>query len=136
MRKLYALLILLGVLACPAARAGDPVYQSQTIACAKSALYDASTNGSTKLVTGNSTQQIYVCGFTILAAGSVNVGLNYGTGSTCGTGTHEVTPAFQLVAQAGCRSARPTGTLRRSRHPARRPRIFWREHQASPSSIM
>jgi len=75
----------------------DPVYQSQTIACTRSAIYDASTNGSTKLVTGTATSQIYVCGFAFNAAAAVNVKLVYGTGGTCGTGTAALTPAFQFT---------------------------------------
>jgi hypothetical protein len=102
MRKLIsALTVLFGLTAFSPASIADPIYQSQTGACVKSAVYDAATNGSTKIVTGNSTQRIYVCGYAILAAGSVNVSLVYGTGGTCGTGTQEVTPAFQLVAQTG-----------------------------------
>jgi hypothetical protein len=102
MRKLIsALMVLFGLTAFSPASIADPVYQSSTIACVKSVLYDASTSGSTKLVTGNATQQVYVCGFSIMGSGTVNVDLVYGTGGTCGTGTHEVTPAWQLTAQAG-----------------------------------
>lgn len=78
----------------------DPIYQSQTIACAQSKIYDASTNGSTKLVTGNATQQIYVCGFDFFGGGIATVKLSYGTGGTCGTGTASITPGFQLTAQS------------------------------------
>lgn len=101
MRKLSAFLMLFGVLSCLSPARADPVYQSSTVACVKSAIYDASTNGATRLVTGNATQQIYVCGFSILAGGTANVDLVYGTGGTCGTGTTKVTPAWQLTAQAG-----------------------------------
>lgn len=96
------LLPLLALFACLATAPGraDPVYQSSTIACTRSAQYDASSNGSTKLVTGTASQQIYVCGFVLFGGGTANVGLNYGTGGTCGTGAHPVTPAFALVAQA------------------------------------
>lgn len=78
----------------------DPVYQSQVIACTRAAIYDASTNGSTKLVTGTASQQIYVCGFALFGGGTANVKLTYGTGGTCGTGTASITPAFALIAQA------------------------------------
>lgn len=91
---------LLWLAVCPSQAAADPVYQSQTIACTKSAIYDASTNGSTKLVTGAANQQIYVCGFVLFGGGTANVKLTYGTGGTCGTGTTSITPAFNLVAQA------------------------------------
>lgn len=75
------------------------VSPNQMAGCNKAAIYDASTNGTTKLVSGTSVNRIYVCGFTFLAAGTVSVGLVYGTGGTCGTGQTEVTPAFQLTAQ-------------------------------------
>jgi hypothetical protein len=79
----------------------DPVFSSSTIACTKSALYDASTSGSTKLVTGTATAQIYVCGFNLFAGGTANVKLVYGTGGTCGSGTIAITPAYTLIAQTG-----------------------------------
>jgi hypothetical protein len=102
MRKLiFISTMLFGLIACFAPARADPVYQSSTVACVKSAIYDASTNGSTKLVGGNATQQIYVCGFSIMGSGTVNVDLTHGTGGTCGTGTTKVTPAWQLTAQAG-----------------------------------
>jgi hypothetical protein len=69
--------------------------------CNQSVPYDASTNGATKIVSGNSTQQIYPCGFAFLgSAGSVNVDFVYGTGTNCGTGTQKITPAFQLTTSA------------------------------------
>jgi hypothetical protein len=75
MRKLLALLILFGVCAFLSPLRADPVYQSSTVACGNAVIYDASISGSTKLVTGNATQQIYVCGFSILGSGTVNVDL-------------------------------------------------------------
>lgn len=71
-------------------------------ACNQSKIYDASNSGETLLVTGNATQQIYVCGFDILAsAGSVNVDIVYGTtGTTCATPT-KITPAWQFTSSVG-----------------------------------
>lgn len=69
--------------------------------CNASAIYDASTSGSTELVALTAGKTIYVCGYSILAAGTVNVKLIYGTGSACATGATNMTPAYQLVAQAG-----------------------------------
>jgi hypothetical protein len=74
---------------------------NQMSGCNKSALYDASTNGSTKLVTGTATAQIYVCGFDLNAGGTVNVQIVYGTGGTCGTGQTAITPSWQFTAQIG-----------------------------------
>lgn len=64
------------------------------IYCNQKALYDNSTNGTTQLVPGSGTLTIYLCGYSILAAGTVNVELDDGTGT-------KITPAFQLTAQAG-----------------------------------
>lgn len=101
MRTLAAVFVVLTLLLLQSSvPRADPVFQSQTIACTRAALYDASTNGSTKLVTGTATSQIYVCGFALFGGGTANVKLVYGTGGTCGTGTASVTPAFALVAQA------------------------------------
>lgn len=71
------------------------------INCTSVAKYDASTSGSTQLVALASSQVVRICGYSILAAGSVNVKLVYGTGSNCVTSPSDITPAFQLVAQAG-----------------------------------
>lgn len=71
------------------------------VACNSTAKYDASTSGSTELVALASSQTIRVCGFNIIAGGTVNVKLVYGTGTNCGTGSTNMTPAYQLTAQAG-----------------------------------
>jgi hypothetical protein len=71
------------------------------IGCDSSVIYDASTSGSTQLVGLVSGKIIYVCGYGVFAAGTVNVELDYGTGSACVTGTQKIVPAFQLIAQTG-----------------------------------
>lgn len=102
------LVVLAGVLAIALglARSGHAAQNNNNpdlfAACNQTALYDASTSGETKLITGNATSQIYVCGFDILAsAGSINVDLVYGTGGSCGTGTTKITPAFQFTTSVG-----------------------------------
>lgn len=79
---------------------GAPTY-SPGLLCNKTAIYDASTNGSTELVALSSGKTVYVCGFTFLAAGSVNVKLISGTGTACATGSADMTPAFRFTAQVG-----------------------------------
>jgi hypothetical protein len=71
------------------------------IQCDSKAIYDASTSGSTELVALTSGRTIYVCGYSILAGGTVNVKLIYGTGTACATGSNNMTPAWQLTAQTG-----------------------------------
>jgi hypothetical protein len=71
-----------------------------TTYCNASKVYDASTNGSTVLVASSSGAggSIYICGYTISSAAAVNVKLIYGTGTTCGTGTTALTPAYNFQA--------------------------------------
>jgi hypothetical protein len=77
------------------------------IQCDSTAIYDASTSGSTELVALTSGRTIYVCGYTIMAGGTVNVKLIYGTGTACATGSNNMTPAYQLTAQAGISDQSP-----------------------------
>ena len=77
------------------------------IACGSSVVYDASTNGKTQLVALSSGKVTYVCGYTIFAAGTVNVSLSTGTGTNCGSTSTNITPAFQLTAQTGAVDGSP-----------------------------
>lgn len=108
MRRLFAAAISLACvfvwtaigLSIPASAQG--VSPNQMFGCNQSVQYDASTSGSTLLASSvGSTAQIYVCGWNFWSAGTANVKLVYGTGSTCGSGTTAITPAFQFTAQTG-----------------------------------
>lgn len=77
------------------------------IACDSTVIYDASTSGSTELVALSSGKSIYVCGYSIIAGGTVNVKLISGTGTACATGSSNKTPAYQLTAQAGISDGAP-----------------------------
>jgi hypothetical protein len=77
------------------------------VQCDNKAVYDASTNGSTELQALTSGRTIYVCGYTILAAGTANVKLIYGTGTACATGSANLTPAYQLTTQVGIVDSSP-----------------------------
>ena len=77
------------------------------IACNASAIYDASTNGATQLVALSAGKKIYVCGYTIFSAGTVNVSLQYGTGTACATGATNILPAWELTAQTGVADSSP-----------------------------
>lgn len=90
------------------------------IICETSKIYDTNTSGNTELVAISGTKNIYVCGYELMASGTVNVSLVAGTGSACGTaasGTPStgtsgasaaLTPAWQLTTQTGKLSAYPT----------------------------
>lgn len=71
------------------------------IQCDSTAIYDASTSGSTELVALTSGRTIYVCGYSITWGGTTNVKLVYGTGTNCATSPSNMTPAYQGVAQFG-----------------------------------
>lgn len=101
MRGILVTLALLFGLIAPAVAQG--VSPNQMFGCNQSQKYDASTNGSTKLVTGVANKQVYICGWNILSGGTANVKFVYGTQVTnpCDTGTTNITPAWQLTAQIG-----------------------------------
>lgn len=73
--------------------------QAQTQDCRQTAIYDASTNGSTKLVTGAAAPSITICGFHIVWGGTATVKLVTGTGTACATNETAITPAYSGVAQ-------------------------------------
>lgn len=60
-----------------------------------------STATTTKLITGIASRWIYITSFNIIAGGTGNIQLVYGTGSNCGTGQTILTGAYNLTAQAG-----------------------------------
>lgn len=97
MNRILTALALLIFAALPAAAQG--VSPNQMFGCNQSVQYDASTSGSTKLLTGVANKGIWVCGWNVLPAGTVSVQFVYGTGVNCGTGQTAITPAFQLTAQ-------------------------------------
>lgn len=64
--------------------------------CNAAVVYDASTNGSTRLVVARQTGPIYVCGYVFNSTAAVRVKLIHGTGTTCATGSTDLSPAYQL----------------------------------------
>lgn len=66
-----------------------------------SAKIDVSTATTTQLVALSSSKKIYVTSWDVVAAGTGTIKLVYGTGSSCGTGTTDLTGAYSLVAQSG-----------------------------------
>lgn len=80
--------------------------EAQTVTprvCSKAVVYDASTNGATQLVAaGNG---IYICGYTLFAAGSVNV--NLGFASACTATLTALTPAYRFTTQTGITDPSP-----------------------------
>ena len=104
-RLLVALALSLGLPLLPCHQAAAQGVTTQRT-CGQSAFYDAAASGATQLVpppAGNQTRTgntIFICGYTFATAGTVNIGLVYGTGTNCGTGTTKITPAYQFIATA------------------------------------
>lgn len=98
--------VLLGLWAAPA-RAQALNVTTPWITCDATVIYDASTNGSTQLVALAANQSIYICGYSIFAAGTVNVELDYGTGSACASNNVKMVPAYEFTAQTGMSDQSP-----------------------------
>ena len=100
MKRIAALfLILAGTLT------GLPAHAQ--IGCNQTLVYDAATNGSTELLVGVATKQIYICGFSLWAGGTATVKLVKGTGTACATNEVAITPAYSLVTQTGFTDSSP-----------------------------
>lgn len=77
--------------------AGPAFAQAPPITCDTTANYAASTTGLTQIVALNGTARIYVCSFIInVGATATNVGLSYGTGTNCASGTGVLIPPLTL----------------------------------------
>ena len=69
-----------------------------------------STATTTLLVAASGSTQIYVTSFNVVAAGTGNITLEYGTGSSC-TGTHALTGPYNLTPQAGVSTGSGLGPI-------------------------
>lgn len=93
--RLLALLLML--LASPAL--AQPLTPYGPLVCDSSASYSASTSGLTQVVALRSDARIYVCNYVLnVGAVATNVGLSYGSGTNCATGTTALTPAYVIPA--------------------------------------
>ena len=76
-----------------------------------SAAINVSTATTTQLVALAASQKIYVTSYDVIAGGTGNITFEYGTGSTCGTGTTILTGAYNLTAQAGIAKGNGVGPV-------------------------
>lgn len=87
---------------------------AKSVMCDKTAIYDASTNGSTQIVALSGTTTIYICGYAItVGTTATSVKLTAGTGTNCASAASgatsngssganaAVTPAYQIAANGG-----------------------------------
>lgn len=72
---------------------------------------DIATNATTQLVPLDANKTIYVTHFDVMAGGTGNFRLVYGTGTNCGTGQGNLTGAYPLTAQAGLAPGNGTGAI-------------------------
>jgi hypothetical protein len=72
---------------------------------------DVSAATTTQLVALSSGKKIYVTAWDVIAAGTGNLKLVYGTGANCGTGTTDLTGAYNLTAQAGLSKGNGLGAV-------------------------
>lgn len=81
------------------------------IQASNSVAISISTATTTQLVALDTAKTIYVTSWDIIAGGTGNFTLVYGSGSNCGTGTTSLTGAYPLTAQAGISKGTGTGIV-------------------------
>jgi hypothetical protein len=67
------------------------------VGCDSSALLSMSTATTTQAIALVAGKSIYICGFVVNAGGATTARLVQGTGTNCGTGQANLTPAFNLA---------------------------------------
>jgi hypothetical protein len=83
-----------------------PAVQSET-----SVAINISTATTTQLIALVANQTIFVTSWDVIAGGTGNFTLEYGTGTNCGTGTTTITGAYPLIAQAGISKGNGLGSV-------------------------
>ncbi len=74
---------------------------TQSVQASNSVPINISTSTTTQLIALQTNQTLYITSWDVMAGGTGNFTLEYGTGSSCGTGTTVLTGAYPLIAQAG-----------------------------------
>lgn len=70
-----------------------------------------STGTTTQLIALVTSAKIYISSWDVIANGTGNIELEYGTGSNCGTGTTALTGNYNLTAQAGISKGGGLGSI-------------------------
>lgn len=81
------------------------------IQASNSVAIDIAAATTTELVALTTGKTIFVTSWDVMAAGTGNFTLVYGTGTACGTGTTSLTGAYPLIAQAGISKGNGTGVV-------------------------
>lgn len=119
MRKLVLLLwaFLCLPTICYAQSSVKPCYPTANSTCnpgiqsASSVPINTASASIVQLVALVANQWIFITSWDVMAAGTTNVKLVYGTGTNCGTGTTDLTGAYPLIAQAGIAKGNGTGAV-------------------------
>lgn len=77
------------------------------ISCNSSVKIDTASSGNVELVALTSGETVYVCGYELIAGGTVSVQFITGTGTACATNEFDETGAMPLVANSGLVSRAP-----------------------------
>ena len=101
-------LVLLFVLLATPAVAQQSVFVPATMFSSPITISTATT---TLLITGVSGKSTYITQVNVVAAGTGNIQFISGTGSTCGTGTVNLSGNYQLTAQQGFAMGTGNGTF-------------------------
>lgn len=80
------------------------------ISCNSSVAISAASSGNNQLVALTSGETVYICGYELVAAGTVDVQFITGTGTACATNEFDETGAMPLVANSGLVSRSPFWT--------------------------
>lgn len=81
------------------------------IQASKSAAINIAATTTTQIIALAANQAIFVTSWNVMAAGTNNVTLVYGTGTNCGTGQVALTGAYPLIAQAGIATGNGLGPI-------------------------
>lgn len=80
------------------------------ITCGNSVKIDTASSGNVELVAATSGETVYVCGYELIAGGTVSVQWITGTGTACATNEFDESGAMPLVANSGLVSRSPFWT--------------------------
>lgn len=80
------------------------------ITCNSSVKIDTASSGNVELVAATSGETVYVCGYELIAGGTVSVQWITGTGTACATNEFDESGAMPLVANSGLVSRSPFWT--------------------------
>lgn len=95
MAMVIASIVLAVMLDAPRLEAQTPNLRDP-ISCDQSAIISGNTAATVQLVGLTATQRIRVCGFVLTGGGATTAKFVRGTGTNCGSGTADLTAAFEL----------------------------------------